>query len=389
MPTTLTALTLKQYAADAKNEGKRVEVGDAIVPGLWLVSQPTGAQSWAVRYRATDGTPRKLTLGSLSNVLDLKAARERARDELRGIADGNDPAKAKKIAKVQGVPADSTLAAHIETYRQKHVAGLRPTTQSYVNMTLEALQDALPGSELAAIKKSEFVRFIEAPKGDSMKVLRWKVVKCFLRWAANRSDDYVSPLAGYPKPAKEYSRERVLTDAELRTVWKAAVEEGGAAGRLVRLLILTGARRSEIMTLRHSQIHDDTIELPRTKMGTAFSIAITPAVRAVLDECPKSGKYIITGGDKCPGDHSGLKDKIDALAAVDDWTFHDLRRTMRTGLAKLKVDFVTAEFCINHRLRGAAKVYDMHDRADEMREAWERWSRHVAGLVSGPAKAAA
>ena len=390
MPVTLTQPTLKNYAASAVKAAKRIEISDAVVPGLWLVNQPSGAQSWAVRYRAADRTSRKLTLGALSNVLDLKTARERARDELRAIGQGLDPARSKKLARDTGTPADDTLAAHVHLFREKHVSGLRASTASYTNMVLEAMQDEFTGRTLDSLKKSELVHFIDVPKGAASKVLRWKVTKCFLRWCANRSDDYVSPLAGYPKPAEELSRDRVLDDAELRTLWRAAVDVGGVAGRLARLLVLTGARRSEIMRLERSELSKDAINLPatRTKNGVPHSITITAAMRDVLGECPKDGRFVLSGSDKAPGDHSGLKARLPELGG--HWTFHDLRRTCATGMQRIGILPHIIELALNHRsgvFRGVAGTYQRHGHEAEVADAFERWSRHVASLVSEKAAA--
>lgn len=391
MPVKLTETTLKNYAANAVKAEKRIETSDAIVPGLWLVSQPSGAQSWAVRYRAADGTSRKLTLGALSNVLDLKTARSRACDELRAIGEGKDPAKAKKLGHDQGAPADDTLAAHVHLFREKHVSGLRPSTASYTNMVVEALQEAFPGRTLDTLRKSELVHFIETPKGAASKVLRWKVTKCFLRWCANRSDDYVSPLAGYPKPAEEVSRDRVLDDAELKAVWQSAIAAKGVASTLTRLLILTGCRRSEIMELERREVTDAEIVLPpaRVKNAREHRIPLTAAMRAVLADCPKEGKHVLNGSDRAPGDHSGLKDR---LAKLDPpWTFHDLRRSCASGMQRLGILPHIIELCLNHRsgtYRGIVGTYQLHEHRDEIRDAFERWSWHVEGLVSDQKAAA-
>src|SRR5688500_17557798 len=85
---------------------KRLELPDGLLPGLYFVIQPSGARSWAVRYRHA-GKPRKLTLGPYP-VLDLAAARARARDALQGVLLGRDPASAKREAKDAARLADPT-----------------------------------------------------------------------------------------------------------------------------------------------------------------------------------------------------------------------------------------------------------------------------------------
>jgi len=91
----------------------------------------------------------------------------------------------------------------------------------------------------------------------------------------------------YRKPAKEKSRDRVLDDAELKLTWEAADAEGGPAGILVKLLILTGARRNEITELARDEIKAVAIELPgeRTKNGMPHAIPLTAMMREYSRRC--------------------------------------------------------------------------------------------------------
>jgi Arm DNA-binding domain len=136
MPVTLTDRVVQQ----AKTKGTRVEIPDAVVPGLYLIVQPTGVKSWAVRYRLGQRT-RKLTVPGRYPVLSLGKARDAARAALESVADGEDPAAAKQA----GTPADDTLAAYIALYREKHASTVRPGTAANINRELEHMQDTCPG----------------------------------------------------------------------------------------------------------------------------------------------------------------------------------------------------------------------------------------------------
>jgi len=100
---------------------KRLEVGDGLLPGLYLVIQPSGARSWAVRYRHAS-KPRKLTLGPYP-VLDLSVARARAREALQVVALGRDPASEKqntlKAARL-AEPGVDTYGAIVATFLDRH-----------------------------------------------------------------------------------------------------------------------------------------------------------------------------------------------------------------------------------------------------------------------------
>ena len=175
MPITLTDRVVQQ----AKAKGARVEIADAVLPGLYLVVQPTGVKSWAVRYRAGHRS-RKLTLPGRYPVLSLAKAREAARTALESTTAGGDPAAAKHA----GIPADDTLAAYIALYREKHVSTVRAGTAANINRELEHMQDAWPGRSLRSISKKDVIAVIDKAmkRGPSAGVTAWKVAKAFFGW---------------------------------------------------------------------------------------------------------------------------------------------------------------------------------------------------------------
>jgi integrase len=384
MPVTLTDRVVQQ----SKASRVRVEIADAVVPGLYLIVQPTGAKSWAVRYRIGHRT-RKLTLPGRYPVLSLAKAREAARTALGGVTDGQDPAAAKRA----GTPADDTLAAYMALYREKHVSTVRPGTAANINRELERMQNAWPGRSLRSISKKDVVATIDKAmkRGPSAAVTTWKVAKAFFGWCEAREDDFASPARSIRKPAKERSRDRVLDDNELWLTWEAADTEGGAAGALVKLLILSGARRNEMTELARDEIKADRIELPgeRNKNGLPHTIPITPMIRRVLDSLPSTGKFLLNGSDRPFGDHSGAKEKI--APAIRAWTLHDLRRSFASGLQRLGVAPHIVELALNHRsgtFSGVAGIYQRHRYAEEVREAFELWSKHIETLTTKKAAAA-
>ena len=384
MPVTLTDRVVQQ----AKARGARVEIPDAVLPGLYLVVQPTGAKSWAVRYRIGPHT-RKLTLAGRYPVLSLARAREAARAALESVSAGKDPAAAKRA----GTPANDTLAAYVALYREKHVSTVRAGTAVNINRELERMQDEWPGRALRSISKKDVVAVIDKAmkRGPSAGVTAWKVAKAFFAWCEAREDDFASPARSIRKPAKEKSRDRVLDDNELKLTWEAADAEGGAAGALVKLLILSGARRNEVTELARDEIKAEAIELPgeRTKNGLPHAIPITPMIRRVVDSLPGTGKFLLNGTDRPFGDHSGAKEKI--APAIRPWRLHDLRRSFASGLQRLGVAPHIVELALNHRsgtFSGVAGIYQRHRYANEVREAFKLWSQHIETLISKKAAAA-
>jgi integrase len=354
-------------------------------PGLYLLLQPTGARSWCVRYRF-NGTQAKLNLGSFPKV-SLAMAYDLTDKAMGELAHDRDP----RAAKHGYANNEASLAAHVDTYRKRHVLTLRKGTQNYIDRELDRMLAAWPGRDLRAIRKEDVVKLLDAAadRGASAENTTWQVCKAFFRFCETRLTDFRSPAATIRRPHKQTERDRVLTAAELAAVWNASTPATGAAGRLCRMLMLTGARRDEMAGLLRTEIHADAIKLPatRTKTGAAHEIALTPLMRRVLATTKGNGKFALTGTD-FPVSKSGRTK--DAIETPDlDWHFHDLRRTFATGLQRIGVALPVIEKALNHKMQGVMKIYNRHDYLDERREALLKWSAHIEKLVTPPMRKAA
>jgi integrase len=200
----------------------------------------------------------------------------------------------------------------------------------------------------------------------------YAVLRAFVRWAHDRNYVDRNPMERMRSPEKYASRERILSDDELAKVWKAA---RGTYGRIVKLLILTGQRRGEIVAYDPAWKHKDTITLPSwlTKNSHTHTFPIGPLTEALL-------------GDNQWKGWSKAKTQLDDRAGVHDWTLHDLRRTLRSKWAELGIIREVAEKYINHISgvhSGVEGIYDRYKYMPEMRKAVELWERHVQTLIAG------
>jgi integrase len=226
-------------------------------------------------------------------------------------------------------------------------------------------------------------------------------IRTFLRWCVRRRYIHHSPIEGIELPAKAASRERTLTDDELRIVWTAADELDGHFGVIVKLLILTGQRRSEIGGLQAEWCSipaapransQPTICLPSeiTKNGRVHSFPIGPTAAATLSSSITASTTSIfpaRGHDTKPfNGWSKGKLLLDQKAKIAPWTLHDLRRTFATGLQRLGVRIEVIEALLNHvsgTRAGIVGVYQRHHYQDEMREAVEQWESHLRTILEG------
>jgi hypothetical protein len=123
-------LTIRSVEA-MKPKPTRQEIPDSFLPGLYLIQQPkpSGARSWAVRYRH-QGVPRKLTLGSYP-AIDLKAARHLAGKALRAVAEGRDPGREKILARAAKADSiDRIVEEFLERYVRRSTRPVQHTSTS-------------------------------------------------------------------------------------------------------------------------------------------------------------------------------------------------------------------------------------------------------------------
>jgi site-specific recombinase XerD len=409
----LTARSVEQV----KPGSARREIPDA-GSGLYLIVQPSGARSWAVRYRH-NGIPRKHTLGPYPR-LDLTAAREAARAALEAVDRGNDPALLKREAsrKQKAGVADLDLFSRAwDEYLARHVRKhLRHSSAREVEGI--GKREFLPRwkrRRLSEITKADIVDMLDeiADRGHDTAASRvHSVARRFFNWCVERDLIAASPCASVKRPAPGKSRDRVLTNDEIRWVWKSAKQDGQPFGPMIQLLLLTGTRRDEVRCMSDNEIStaEKVWSLPpaRTKNGRAHDVHLSAASLAVLEGVKRMknpGRFVFcTNGTNAVSGFSRAKARIDKLMLatakaeakdhggdpakikIAPWRIHDLRRTVASGMARLGIALPVIERCLNHvsgSFAGIVGVYQKHEYADEKQAAFDAWARHVEQVISG------
>jgi integrase len=225
-------------------------------------------------------------------------------------------------------------------------------------------------------------------------------LRAFFNWAVAKDRVAASPAAGILLPTKEQARERVLTDDEIRWLWQACDVIGWPFGPFAKLLLLTAQRRDEVAGMERAELDLAarlwTIPAARTKNGRLHAVHISDAAHEVLRSLPRIGERLAltTDGEIPIAGFSNAKRRLDVAMAkaagksVPHWTFHDLRRTATTGMARLNVPPHVVDKVLNHTsgtIRGVAAVYNRFEYRDQRREALEAWGRFVGALASGEA----
>ena len=168
-------------------------------------------------------------------------------------------------------------------------------------------------------------------------------------------------------------------------------------GPLQQLLLLLGQRRSEVAKMRGPEVDVDkrewTIPASRSKSRREHIVPLADAAVDILKNLPRfaDGDFVFTttAGRVPVTGFSRVKDRIDRMlidqdTAIENWRVHDLRRTCRTGLARLGVPEIVSERVLNHQAQGLTKIYNVHEYLDEKRTALSRWAQEVQNIIEPP-----
>src|SRR5262245_27606592 len=378
-----------------KPRAVRYEVPDAAARGLRVVVQPSGRKSYAVRYRNGAGRARKLTLPA---GITLAAARKLAADALLEVAQGRDPGNAKRDARRNaGARGDDTVARLAEQFIEKHAKrhtrpnSIRATEGAFRNIILPAWGRRT----VHEIARRDVIELLDGVAEDRPILANRTraVLSRFFGWLCERDIIAASPCVGVKPPSPEVVRDRVLDDTELRRLWLASDTVGSKAGAYVKLLILTGQRRSEIAHLKWSEVGSDVLELPaeRMKGKRAHIVPLSTQAAAIIAAQPKVDDFVL-GSWRWAGNSHHVKRALDAhMGKTPKWVIHDIRRSVASGMARIGIAVPVIEKILAHRsgtFRGIVGTYQRHSFLPEMAVALQKWADHIEGLVSGrrPAK---
>ena len=314
---------------------KRIDVWDTALQCFGLRISPSGRKSWFVTVRV-DGRQKRVTIGTYP-ALSLADARKEAQKVIRDAQLG-------LFGKAKESPALSlgeTVPLFIQLYAQPKNRGWKESER------LLGKFRGLFAKPLAHIARSDVVRVLDAvvASGTPYRADRsLSALKKLMNWALDRGMINVNPIAGLKPPHKERSREQVLSDDELTSLMKAADDEGYPFGNAIKLLILTGPRRSEVADMRWSEIDFDravwTIPAARSKNGQSHEVPLSSLAVTILKSQPRfiASDWVFTTTGRTPISRFGrLKRRLDSDAIVADWRIHDIRRTAASGMARIGI----------------------------------------------------
>ena len=386
---------------------KRRFVSDALVPGLILQITPQGHRSFMLRGIWPGGRNRVRRLLGEVGVLSLEQARTEARRWLAMLAQGLDPqlelAEQRRQASAEqartfGSVADCYIADRLRGQRQ----GVRSARE--IRSELSTRWGSRP---LTAITRGDVIQLVDDLRERARRSVGGRMsgaharcvfshVRALFRWACLRYDLPSSPcdrLRPQDLGIAPRARQRVLSNAEIRALWRATDATGAPFGAFIRVLLLTGCRRGEAAGARWGEFDLSgkvwTIPRERAKSDAEHVVPLTDDLLALLAALPRfqSGDFVFATdfGRKPIGGFSKRTARLHRLMEVQSgFTLHDLRRTMRTRLSEIGIAEHVAEIAIGHAKRGLIRIYDQHRHADEVREAFVLWHKRLRDLISTP-----
>jgi integrase len=362
-------LLTDRFCAHAKARDGEVQTDyfDEETTGLALRVSRTGVKSWTYNYTA-NGKRARLTFGNYP-ATSLGAARAKA-DEARSQGP-------------QAIAAAGTFQAICEDYLRRST--LRTT--AWRKAQLERLvYPAIGAKRIDELRRSDIVQLldrIEEENGGPMADHTLAIIRRVLNWHASRSDEFRSPIVrgmARTKP-KERARERVLTDDELRAIWKVAETE--PFGCFLQFILLTATRRNEAAQAHRSEITGADWIIPGARYKTKKD-HLVPLSAMALATLPKGdGDFVFTRDGTTPLNGSNFKAAFNkATGPMPRWTLHDLRRTARSLMSRAGVPSDHAERCLGHVMLGVRGTYDRHEYYEEKKRAFEALAGLVARIVN-------
>jgi integrase len=346
-----------------------------------------------IQYRVAGGArQRRETLGD-PRKMKVEDVRRIAQRRLAQVKLGHDPAAERRRAEAK---ARLTLGHVADTLYLPHKqAKSRPGTYKQIALHLREHWRPLRKQPLHEITRADIaaqLQILIRERGERAAARARTNLSGFFSWAVREGLCDHNVVAATNDPEKGAKpRERALDDSELAIVWRAC--GGDDIGRISRLLILTGARRGEIGQLVRSEVVGDVMTIPgeRTKPKRPLVQTLPVPALEILQSIPQQeGRDFYFGvrgrGYSC---WSTGKKQLDAkiVAATGTplapWRWHDLRRTMRSGLGRLGVRPDVAERCVGHVRGKIERTYDTHSYAPEIARALALWADRVLALVEG------
>jgi integrase len=314
---------------------------------------------------------RRIKLGRYPEI-SLAEARKKARLVLSG-----------EVQQLSSLTARDALNA----YETVHLApNYKPATAYRTVNLIQRHFAPLMDKPLEAIKTEQILALYPTMTQSNANHLH-DMLRTFFNWARHRKMITVSPLTDIELPYRQTERDRILSDIELVTLYRAATAAKTTFSTILLLAIHTGLRRANIAELEWDWVSDDLITFPAKVMKTAQPFLLPNLIGDILAQIPRTGRYVFPSENGTPfSGFSKGKLAFDKTHTVTGYTLHDCRRTFRTNLTRWNCcNSEIAEMLLAHQVGSKIRrTYDRYSYQDEKREAMLAYETHLKRVLQIP-----
>ena len=371
---------------------------DERVTGLVLRVSPAGKKTWSVLYRF-NGRQRRLTLGSY-DILGLADARTRAKAVLLSASGGVDPAAVKQEDKRSLTFAD-LAKEYVEHHAKLKRSGREDIRQLYgsPHKKRTGKRPHVPivrrwGSlKLTEIRRRDVRELLDdvAQRAPVMANRTLALVRKVFNFAIEHEWLEMNPCHMVKRVTREKQRDRVLTEEELRAVWKALDAEPPSIAALFRLRLLTAQRGGEVLGAKWDEMDLTsawwTIPGERSKNGLAHRVPLSPQALRILKDLRQTSEeslWVFPSPRKALPHIQHAQKAIERIVKASGVAFrgHDLRRTAASLMVGGGVPRLVVSKILNHVETGVTAVYDRHSYDPEKRSALDFWGKRIEAIIA-------
>ena len=363
---------------------------------------PKGKMVWFIMYKNQQGKIKRYSLGNYPDK-SIKKARRDGMVAMGNVNAGLDPMAEKQVRKK--APTVSELwDAYQEALAQRKKQKAPSTMTEELRKWKMVIKPALGNMKVEDVKPMDITDLLnKLAKTAPVSANRLHtLLSVMFKVALGNGWITIHPLQWLDKPGgAEPPRERVLSDDEIKKLWPCFDKMKPNPRDIFRILLLTAQRPGEIMQMRWQDIDPEvrTWTQKTNKTSTVHVVPLSPQVIEILEARKNDNQWVFPSrynttragalGDGHTKNTKDARKKLKELSGVEDWTAHDLRRTARTIMSRLRIKQHIRERVLNHTQGGVAGVYDQFDYLQEKTDALDKLGREIYRIIGAdvePAK---
>jgi len=338
------------------------------------------SEGWTLKKVAVTLTEMKLELKSGEGTGKLADRREKVRNEQ----------EEKRIAPTVSDLWDAYQIS-LSLKKKKKAAATTKGELRYWTATIEPALGTLKVEDITPMIISDLLDKVAVSAPVSANRLH-SILSILFKVAIQKGWITIHPLQWLDKPGgEEPPRKRILTDDEINFLWTYFDKLCPNPRDILKLGLLTAQRSGEIMSMKWDDVDMDAAiwRQETNKTDTIHLVPLSPQVMEILSSRERKTKWVFPSVyNRAKGANAGhakttknARRKVQEDSGITGWTGHDLRRTARTIMSRLRIKHHIRERVLNHSQGGIVGVYDQHDYLQEKADAMNKLGREIYRII--------